>query len=340
MKIAIEPVYDRYGGMYPYISGIKKFSAHKVKEVPSAFTRVFLNRNRWLKLRYKEFKSRAGLGAYDVVHSMSYPWFMNLGYISRSAGCKWVHTYHIIFFEEDYIGGLKPWQKEVNSAQTGLASKADVRISTSKWVHDYLLEEYSIETEIVMGGIDVELCQKANAERFVKKHGLSDFVLFVGSIREHKNPRLFMELASRMPGVNFVMIGPGLNEKKARESFSISLPQNLVLMDKIERTDVLDAMSACRVYVLTSKHEGFPQSVLEAMAIGKPVVISAYRGSEELVPSDEYGFLFKMDSIEELVDGTKEALESQSAGKNAQQRVIANYSWKKLIGRIDELYES
>jgi len=340
MKVAIEPVYDRYGGMYPYTEGIKKYSAHKVKEVPPRLTRAFLNRSQFLKLKYKECVKRSGLKGYHAIHSMADPWFMDLAVKSRSSKCKWLHTYHIMFFDEDYMEGLQPWQEETNRYQIEVASKADVKISTSKWIHDYLLENHSIQTDIVMGGIDVGLCQEAKGKRFINKYGFSDFVLFVGSIRENKNPGLFIELAAHMPDTRFVMIGPGLNQPELKKKFDIELTPNVVLMDKMKRGDVLDAMAACTVYVLTSKHEGFPQSVLEAMAIGRVVVSSSYVGSKELIPSEDYGFLFRQGSIDELIEKTKQALNSKGVAERAQERVVNNYDWKILAKRIDNLYES
>jgi len=340
VRIAIEPVYDRHGGMYPYISGIRKYSAHKVREVPSRLTRIFLNRSRTMKVKYMSVREKIGLKGYDVVHSMSYPWFTNLCCSAKSSGCKWVHTYHSLFFEEDYREGLQPWQEEQNESQIRVASKADIKISISKWLHDYLKKKYSIETVVVMGAIDIELCESARAERFINKHGLQEFVLFVGSIREVKNPSLFIKLAGRMPEVRFVMIGPDLNRAKLNKKYGICIPENIKLMGKMEHKDVLDAMAACNVYVMTSKHEGFPQVILEAMAIGKPVVVSSYMGSKDIVPSDDYGFLYKADALDQLVERTKQALVCKDVGKRAQERVREKYDWKVLASKIDSLYDS
>jgi glycosyltransferase involved in cell wall biosynthesis len=284
--------------------------------------------------------SETGIGGYDVIHSMADPWFINLGLLSKSPRCKWVHTYHLLFFKEDYLEGLQPWQEEANTALIEVASKADVRISTSKWLQDYLAQKYSIQTVVVMGAIDIALCSNSRAERFIKKYGFDDFVLFVGSIREVKNPPLFVKLAEQIPEYRFVMIGPDLNQARLKERYGITIPENVILLDKMERRDVLDAMAACKAYVLTSKHEGFPQVILEAMAIGKPVVVSSYMGSKEIVPSDDYGFLYDANSLDQLVQRTRQALASKDVGERAKERVSLHYDWKILAKEIDKLYES
>ena len=186
---------------------------------------------------------------YDIVHSRSDPWFIDLCKSSRSDTCKWVHTYHTLFFEEDYREGLQEWHKEVNRALIDVAVNADIKISVSKWGHDYLLDKYSIETVLIENGVDIEDCDKARPDRFAKRYGLDDFVLFVGSIREVKNPGFFIELAVRMPEVRFVMIGPDLNEASVKKKYDISIPGNVILLDKMKHRDVLDAMSACKAFV-------------------------------------------------------------------------------------------
>lgn len=340
LKVAIGSVFDEFGGVSQHILGIKKFSSHKIRLVPSKFVRTALSksgRGRWL---YQKFIDKIKLSNYDVVHSHVDPWFTNLCLSSRTSICKWVHTYHSFYFEEDNPEGLKTWQKEINRALIEVASKADIRISISKWLHDYLSETYSIQTEIIPNGVHWDSCEKANPDRFVKKHALSDFVLFVGNIQPVKNPRLFVELAIRMPKLKFVMIGRNLDVIHLINDYGVSIPKNLILMNEMRHEDVLDAISACKVFVMTSKREGIPTALLEAMGMGKPVVVPAHSGCKEVVHNKNYGFLYEPDSLDDLVEQTRQALISTHIGTRARKRVSQNYDWKILTKRIDLLYES
>lgn len=339
MKIAIGPVFDEFGGVSQHILGIKKFSSHNVREVPSKFSRTVLGksgRGTWL---YQKFMNKVGLSHYDIVHSHVDPWFTNLCLTSRTNTCKWVHTYHTLYFEEDYPDGLKTWQKEINRALIEVASTADVKISISKWLHDYLLERYSIQTAVIPNGIDLGVCGKANPDRFAKKFGLHDFVLFVGNIQPIKNPQLFVELAIRMPEVKFVMIGRNLDAIYLMKEYGVPIPKNLILMNEMRHEDVLDAISACKAFVMTSKREGIPTSLLEAMGMGKPAVVPAHSGCKEVIHSNDYGFLYEPDSLDDLVEQTKQALVSKHVGERARERVSRNYDWKILARKIDLVYE-
>jgi glycosyltransferase involved in cell wall biosynthesis len=207
LKIAIGPVFDEFGGVSQHILGIKKFSSHKIAEVPPKFVRTVISKNGRATWLYRKFMNKIGLSRYDVVHSHVDPWFTNLCLLSRTKTCKWIHTYHTFYFEKDYPNGLNVWQKEINKTLIRIASKADVKISISKWLHDYLLREYSIQTKVITNGIDLDECDKANPRKFINKYNLNDFILFVGNLQAVKNPRLFVELAIQLPKIRFVMVG-------------------------------------------------------------------------------------------------------------------------------------
>lgn len=340
MKIAIGPVFDEYGGVSQHIFGIKKFSSHKVRDIPSKFVRTVLTRSGRGGSSYRKFMNKVRLSHYDIVHSHVDPWFTKLCMLSRTNTCKWVHTYHSFYFEEDYPDGLKPWMKEINRTLVKVASQADVKISISKWLHDYLIKTYSIQTEIIPNGVDLERCDKANPDRFVKKYGLHDFILFVGNIQPIKNPRLFVELAIRMPEIRFVMIGRNLDAIHLMKEYGVPIPKNLILMNELRHEDTLDAIAACKTFVMTSKREGIPTALLEAMGIGKPVVVPNHSGCKEVVASKLYGFSYEPGSLDDLIEQTRQALVSKGIGEKAKERVSRNYDWKILAKKIDYVYES
>lgn len=99
-------------------------------------------------------------------------------------------------------------------------------------------------------------------------------------------------------------------------------------------------MLAYKVYVTTSNREGIPSILLEAMGMSKPVVVPAHSGCKEVVYSNDHGFLYEPDSLDDLIKQTKQTLISKHVGEKAQERVLQNCHWKILARRIDSLYES
>lgn len=341
MKIATEAIFDPYGGLFTHTRRFKKFSKHQIQEIPSVFMRKMMGRSRWAKKMYRETLLRSGITGFDVVHSRSDPWFINVSERSRSSSCKWVHTYHTLFFEEHYSEGLQDWHRDVNRALLETARKADRRIAVSNWGHEYLKEKYSIDTIVIRNGADLQLCDAADGDRFKAKYGCHDFALFVGSFREVKDPVLYIELAGSMPGMDFLMIGDGIDETTLTRKYNVEIPRNLKLLGRIEHMDVLDATKACSVYVMTSRSEGLPNGLLEAMALARPVVVPRHTGCLELVCDERYGFLYDNGSIDDLVDKTRKALSADNmVGESARKRIVENFDWKESAKELDRLYDS
>jgi len=342
LKIAIGPVFNEYGGVSKHIMSIKKFSYHDIRELPPSLVRTALNRSRIRGgFLYRIFLERVGLSKYDILHSHVNPWFTKLCLSTRKTGkCKWVHTYHTLCFEKDQPNGLTSLHKKINKSLLEVASRADIKISVSKWLHDYLLENYFIQTEIVENGVDMNACNKADPNRFSNKFGLRDFALFVGNIQPEKNPKLFVDLARKLPETRFVMIGRKLNSKNLTKECGTKIPRNITIMGEMKHEDVLDAIAACKALVMTSKREGTPTVLLEAMAMSKPVVAPAHTGCREIIQSKRYGFMYQPKSVEELVEKTENALADKHVGKRARERIAQKYDWNVLIKKIDSVYES
>ena len=348
MKIAIGPVFIESQGMPRYILGIKKYSSHEVSLVPNALVR-FLLINPSLKVDaridlYKKYLAKRvekkRLRHFDVFHSQSDPWLIDLCKIMRSDDHRWVHTYHSVFVKEDYPSGLKLWQKKTNKYLLEVASKADVKISVSKWLHDYLEDNYSVQTEVVFNGLDLDCLSAINKGKFTKKYGLKNFIMFIGRLDTCKNPALFVELAARMPELVFVMVGQNLDAISLKSYLGVTIPENIVFMGELKHEDTLDALSACGVLVMTSKHEGCPTVLLEAIALGKPFVAPASGGCREIAQNTKGGFLFDPDSIDDLVEATMKALDSKQNVEVVKERMRQLYDWSVLAKKIDKIYES
>jgi len=385
LRVAME-LFDQFGGVNQHKIGIKKYSSHQIKFIPTKpinlvlkiseksnslfqnylnhqngtqFRRFWNNQyqklmnkiglwefyEEWynygpIKSLYHRFMKRKGLNGFDIVHSHADNWFIKLCFAARSNTCKWVHTYHTLHFKEEFLNGVPIEQENLNKIFIEVASKADFKISVSKWLHDYLLKKYAIETKIIPNGFDLNSCNKAKPERFIRKYAIKDFILYIGSIRAVKNPLLFVKLAKQLSNLKFVMVGRKLDPINLWNKYRVSIPKNLIMLNEISHKDTLDALAACKLFLMTSKLEGFPTALLEAMGLGKIVVVPSHSGCKEIVYNENYGFLYNINSFDDLIEQTKQALESNQIGENARERVLQNYSWEVLIKKIDSIYES
>lgn len=99
-----------------------------------------------------------------------------------------------------------------------------------------------------------------------------DCVLWVGRSDRHcKQPHLCVQLAQRLPGIPFVMV---MNRRHADvfDEIQRELPPNVRLIERVPAAEMPAWYRRARVFVNTSRFEGFPNAILQAGKYGAPVV--------------------------------------------------------------------
>lgn len=153
-----------------------------------------------------------------------------------------------------------------------------------------------------------------------KKVNTSDkiTIISVGRLSIQKNPKLFNDIALEFinnSNVQFIWCGDG-------ELKSELISSNIKCTGWIERKELENYLVNADIYLSTSLWEGLPLSVLEAMSIGLPVVLSDCVGNRDLVENN--GFLYK---------NKKEAI--NSINRLIENKILINkkgYNSKILIG--------
>jgi L-malate glycosyltransferase len=161
-----------------------------------------------------------------------------------------------------------------------------------------------------------------------------------------KNQAMFLRAARKVkekfPDARFVLAGEGelLGEAK-------NLAKDLGLAGEshfIGRcADVPALLNASDVCVLSSRTEGFSNSILEYMAAGKPVVATKVGGAAEAVREGENGFLIESDDDEALAARLIELLENprqaRKFGERGRQIVKEKFSTAAQLAKTLQLYE-
>jgi glycosyltransferase involved in cell wall biosynthesis len=96
------------------------------------------------------------------------------------------------------------------------------------------------------------------------------------------------------------------------------------------------------VVVLTSRNEGSPVALIEAMAAGVPVVATAVGGVPDVVAHGISGLLAPMDDAAAVADHTvallRDRARAAAMGSEGRGRVVATYSADRLVADIERLY--
>jgi glycosyltransferase involved in cell wall biosynthesis len=168
----------------------------------------------------------------------------------------------------------------------------------------------------------------------------------VGRFAPPKNHALLIEAFAQVRSdapLYLLLVGGGELENAVREQVA-----GLGLQERVRflgvRADVADILRASDVFVLSSRVEGNPMSVMEAMAAGLPVVSTAVGGVPELVregvtgllvPSEDAGALAQ--AMQALVD---DPVRRQAMGAAARQHAVAHFDIRHTVRGYEQLYET
>lgn len=194
----------------------------------------------------------------------------------------------------------------------------------------------------VYNGIDL------NKFNFFNKDKNSNELIFlsVGRFNKQKDyPNLFKAISSLKNKINkelkFYIAGDGeLRPQLEQLIVDLGIANNVVLLGK--RSDIPSLLNKADYFILSSRHEGLPTVVIEAMACGTFVIATDCGGSAEIM--GDTGILVPPQNSEALAEALKEAvnkmpLEIQENNLKARQRVEELFSLEKSVQNWLKLYE-
>jgi glycosyltransferase involved in cell wall biosynthesis len=167
----------------------------------------------------------------------------------------------------------------------------------------------------------------------------------MGRLREQKNPLAFVEGAARVardrPDVQFVLLGDGpLRAEVEARVRDLDLAACIHLAGW--RDDAYRLLAAADVVTLTSRWEGTPYALLEAMAWSLPVVATAVNGCPEVVRDAETGFLVPPgDDIawaEKVIEVLADPARARAMGRQGRKQVEERFTLQQMVARVEELY--
>ena len=160
-------------------------------------------------------------------------------------------------------------------------------------------------------------------------------IVVVGRIEPAKNPRLVAELAKRTPdNWEWIWVGDGA------ERAIVERDERVKVTGWLTRPEVLAMVRSSDVLLQASLWEGMPFSVLEAMALARPCVVSDVAGNRDLVTDGVSGFVCSSveDYIRALTELAKMPDMRQTLGEGALASISRDFSLNAAIGRWAELY--
>lgn len=185
---------------------------------------------------------------------------------------------------------------------------------------------------------------KANPEEFKRKFGVDQFLLYVGRIDWVKGLEFAVDAMAELKksGLHFVCVGQDFGMQKELEARAERLGVSDVVKftGPVDQPTLASAYAACTAFLLPSRYEGLPTAPMEAMWFGKPVITTLEGGTRYLIEDGMDGLAIPYGDAGAIVKRAQEILEGKhpEVGRRAREKVLREYTWSKVGGRIERLY--
>ena len=297
-----------------------------------------------------------------------YRWLTPGTLIGKPRRCKFVHTYHGHVFHSYYSRRLTQLFLFIERLLARLVT--DRLIVVSKQQSIEIGEMFRVgrpgQIKVIPLGLDLDIFADHASRRAKFRHELciqDDAILvgIVGRLTEIKNHEMFLNVVARLKAIDpacrrqgavrFIVIGDGaLRSSLESQRQALGLDADVLFVGS--RTDPENFYPALDVVALTSKNEGTPLTLIEAMANARPVVATSVGGVVDLLgeviedgpykvckrglsvpPGDEEAFVAALSRI------IRDRSLRQEMGDRGLEFVEVNYSKERLFEDIKGLYE-
>jgi len=204
---------------------------------------------------------------------------------------------------------------------------------------------------VLYNGVDAREFRPQPQVRDAVRHqiGLPAEALVLGSVGRMVPLKDFLTLlktarvlATEVPNLHVVLVGSG-PESDSLRSYAAGcqeLSGRVVFAGTLDY--VADALNAMDIFVLPTLMEGMSNTLLEAMAVGLPVVATRVGGNPEVVVEGVCGYLFTPQDVSGLTCLLRTLLRNEHMrrqfGSAARQRVLQEFSLEAMVGRYSDLY--
>ena len=279
---------------------------------------------------------------FDIVHTHS----SKTGFIGRIAARlagipKIIHTVHGFPFHQFQPKIIQKFYIIMEKIATGFCDKV---VFVNEFERELAIKDKIVKPEkaiTIFNGIKIPEIQK---NRFYHE---SDDHFLIGSVSrfsKQKNVinliKVAIKVCQKNNKIKFVFIGDGEDFFICKRLVNKANMSQKIILEGWSN-NVLERLLDFDVFLLFSRWEGLPISILEAMSIGLPIIASDIKGNNELV-SEENGILIDVEDVDKLesvlIDLPNRNKDLKKWGENSRKIVSRRFNFENFIDQYEKLY--
>jgi glycosyltransferase involved in cell wall biosynthesis len=317
------------------VIGSPKDTFYETKEVEI----IYLNRSNVKKAiipifkLFKIFKPNIVLGSLTHVNyiiALVSIFFPKITCVARE-------TFVISVGEKFNDWNKKPFHR-INNLISKIAHKRiDYFICQSNDMKNDMMNNFKYKNKKIIT-INNPVSEDIKTKTSILKNDIIQFIT-VGRLVEQKGYERIINVLSTLDiAFNYTIIGNGKEEGKI-----LSLAKKLNVLDKIthipKTNKVYELLAKSHVYLMGSYLEGFPNALIESLAVGTPAIVyKAPGGINEIIKNDENGYLVKNDiEFRERILFIVENISSFNP-KNVSNHVKSSFGARSIIEKYETLF--
>ncbi len=249
---------------------------------------------------------------------------------------------------QDFVPRYKLWK--FNTFQSNML------ITVSQSITDSVCKYFPKKIVSIYNGLDIPSFTKnlkssdVLRERFylLKGKRVVGMVAHIIPLKGHKFfLQVMQKISKRFDDVMFVMIGDSPNSRQLSLENIKDYAASLGLVDRVIFTgaqdDVPDLIKSFDILVHPSFKEAFGRVIMEAMALGVPVVATDCGGPKEIIEDGKSGYLVPIKDEEQLVKKVEMLLmddhQRRAMGLEGKKRIEEHFSIVRTVGQINQVFE-
>jgi len=219
-----------------------------------------------------------------------------------------------------------------------IVKNARINVGISKGAQEFLKHLRAEEPFLIHRGIGLENIPKYTPKKQVKN------IIFVGRLIYAKGVQDLIEAFSKInnPHLKLTIVGDGPYKKDLKTlAQKLNLEKNVIFTGEKNKKEVFSLLSKSDLFVNSSYSEGLPTSVLEAGAVGLPVIATDVGGTNEVIINKKTGILIKPRNptqLREAIDFImKNAKKRGDYSKSLTKQIKNKFNWQKTIKQWESI---